>query len=99
MVTAGVRRDSFTSTTAPLSSVVLDGARPLVPAAEDERRTESDRIEPADGAVRDGEHTAGHVGDRIDADRCDPRTRVDERVEGADRLEVAVLMRDVGDAV
>ena len=59
----------------------------------------SERIEPADGAVRGRQHRPPGVGHLRQRDRLDPRREVRKDVHAGDRLEVAELVSDVRDAV
>src|SRR5436190_13642615 len=100
IVTAGVVRVRFASTTTPFDSVVRDGARPgTVTSGYVVHSVHGKRIEPADGPVGFGEQRARDSRHFLERDRRDPRTEAGEDVDAGNRLEVDDLVRDVGDAV
>src|SRR3954452_4463918 len=98
--TAGVAVVCFASRTAPLPRTARSGARPAFAGdASTFMVRNGKRLEAADGTVGRSEYLAGHCCDVLGADRLDTGRRGGEDFETADRLEVAELMGDVGDAV
>src|SRR4051812_30367481 len=103
IVTAGVVRVRFARTTMPLSSVDRAGTR--LGCVTSSRvfdvaaAVEWQRIEPADRAVRFGEHLSRGVGDFLERHCGDARAEVREDVHACNCLEIANLVRDVRDAV
>src|SRR5215831_343363 len=97
IVTAGVVRVRLARTTMPLESVERAGTS--VDGVKSGCAFDRVRIEPADGAVRFDEQLARNRVDLLEGDRRNSRAEILEHVDARDRLEIADLMRDVGDAV